>query len=287
MKRIGIVGLGIMGRGMAINFLKNGYEVNVWNRTKAVSKGIEGATICDSPQEVAQNSDLIFEVTANDESSKKVWTGEQGILAGATADKVLIISATVSAAWTDELAELCEKDGLKLLDIPLTGGRVGAETGNMTLLCGGDEMLIEELKPIFDAIAGNVFHFGPVGHGMRYKLILNFVQGSHMIAFGQAIRIAKESGMDIAKVAKGLAFRPGGVITDIANSSYFEDPDPITFSIEWITKDLGYAQQLADNLGLKLSVLESTLAEYQKVFDKYKDKDWASVNRIIERESAS
>lgn len=282
MYKIGIVGLGIMGRGMADNFLKNDYEVFLWNRTRSVAENFEenGAVVCDSPKEVAQKADIIFEVTANDESSKAVWTGDQGILAGATPEKILIVSATLSINWTDELIKTCQDSSFQILDIPLTGGRIGAETGNMTLLCGGDENLIEELGSVFEAIAGNVFYFGPAGHGMRYKLLLNFLQASHVIAFGQAMQIAKENNMDLEKVADGLAYRPGGVITEISKKTYFEDPDPITFSIEWITKDLSYAKEFADKIDA--NVLDAVLARYQEAMKKgYSDKDWASINTLL------
>ncbi len=191
MKKIGIVGLGIMGRGMATNFLKHKYEVYVWNRTRSVAEALEkkGAIVCETPAEVAKNADLVFEVTANDASSKAVWTGRNGILKEATSDTILIVSATLSVDWTDALIKRCHELGFTILDIPLTGGRVGAETGNLTLLMGGDEKLLKNLKPIFSAIAVKQLCFGPAGHGMRYKLILNYLQASHMIAFGQAMKM--------------------------------------------------------------------------------------------------
>lgn len=270
-----------MGRGMVTNFLKNNYEVFVWNRTRSVSESIDGAIVCNSPKEVAQKADIIFEITANDESSQEVWTSKDGILAGADDSKILILSATVSIDWVDKLIALCDKDGLRLLDIPLTGGRIGAETGNLTLLCGGDESLVEELKPTFEAIAGNVLYFGPSGQGMRYKLILNYLQGAHIVAFGQAMQIAKATNMDLKKVADALAQRPGGTSSQSAKDAYFQDPDPVTFSIEWIAKDVSYAEEFAKSVGLDLSVLKATLDEYKKVLEEHKDEDWASVNKIL------
>lgn len=279
--KIGIVGLGIMGRGMAANFLKRGHEVYVWNRTESVAAEFEklGAIVCATPREVAQKAEVVFEVTADDNSSRAVWLGENGIAGGANPEKVLIASSTLSAAWTDELIDVCLDKNLRFLDIPLTGGRVGAETGALTLLCGGDEALVEELKSTFTAIAKNVFYFGPAGHGMRYKLILNFLQATHVIAFGQAMEMAAESGMNLEKVSEALAFRPGGVITEIAKNTYFKDPDPITFSVEWITKDLTYAKELA--AGVDASVLDAVLKKYQEAMAKgYAAKDWASINTL-------
>jgi 3-hydroxyisobutyrate dehydrogenase len=104
MQKIGIVGLGIMGRGMANNFLKKGHEVFAWNRTSSVVEDLvkNGVIACYSPAEVSRKADLIFEVTANAESSKQVWLGENGIFVGADDSKILVASATLSINWVEE-----------------------------------------------------------------------------------------------------------------------------------------------------------------------------------------
>ncbi len=280
MKSIGIVGLGIMGSGMAANFLKKGFVVYVWNRSEKATKPlvVKGAVVCATPREVSEKAEVIFEVTANDESSLAVWTGEEGILAGAGSDKVLIASATLSVRWIDELSSICRDKGVTFCDIPVTGGRVGAETGTLTLLCGGEATIIKSLQPVFDAIAKKVFYFGAAGKGMRYKLILNFMQALHIVGFGTAMKMAKAHHMDLETVAQALAERPGGVVTEIAKHRYFKDTDPITFSIEWIVKDLTYAKQYAGDLDVPL--LDDVLDVYKKSLAAgHGDVDWASVNR--------
>lgn len=282
-KKIGIVGLGIMGKGMANNFIKHGYSLFVWNRTNSVSESFakQGVVICKTPAEVTQKADIIFEVTANDESSREVWLEGNGILSGADKDKVLITSATLSVEWVDELIQKCQDSHFEFMDIALTGGRIGAETGNLTLLCGGQKKTLDEIEPMLKAIAQKVFHFGPAGHGMRYKLILNFLQAVHIVGFGQAMKIAKAYDMDLKKVSEALVDRPGGTITGIAQKTYFEEPNPITFSIEWIAKDLSYAKKLAKDLDVRL--LDEVLSEYKKALEKgYAQKDWASINTIDE-----
>ncbi len=282
--KIGIVGLGIMGRGMAANFLKNGFPVYVWNRTPKVAEQLvaQGAILLAIPKDVASRADVIFEVTANDESSRAVWTSPDGILAGANPMKILISSATLSVRWIDELIALCAQKKFKFCDIPLTGGRVGAETGALTMLCGGDPTVIKGLQPVFDAIAKKVFYFGQAGRGMRYKLILNFMQALHIVGFGAAMKMAKAHDMDLEKVAEALVDRPGGVITQIARNRYFKDTDPITFSIEWIVKDLTYAKQYAGDLDIPL--LDDVLEIYRTALSHGKgQKDWASVNRLEEK----
>ena len=279
MKKIGIVGLGIMGSGMAENFLKNGYELYIWNRSpeKADKLVKNGAKLCITPKEVGEKSDMVFEVTANDDSSREIWTGDDGILAGASKDSVLVSSATLSVAWTDELAGLCGQKGFTFFDMPLTGGRVAAESGNLTMLVGGDKAKLEELEPTLEAIAAKIFYFGPGGHGMRYKLLLNMLQAIHIVGFGEAMKIAETSGMDIDKVSAAFADRPGGVITGIAKASYHNQPDPLTFSVEWITKDLGYAKEFADSLNTPL--LDDVLAKYRAALESGKGQtDWTNIN---------
>lgn len=277
--KIGIVGLGIMGSGMARNFLKAKHQVFVWNRTVAVAEKMKtsGAVVCLTPSEVAKSAEIVFEVTANSESSKSVWLGKEGILSGASQKSILVASATLSVQWVDELALKCKELGFSFMDVAMTGGRIGAETGSLTLLCGGKEETLHHIKPALEAVAKKVLHFGPEGQGMRYKLILNFLQAVHIIGFGQAMQIAKDQQMDLQKVAEALTDRPGGVVTEIAQKAYFKEPDPVTFSIEWLTKDLTYAKDLASKLDVKL--LDDVLLEYKKaVEDGFGGKDWASVN---------
>lgn len=285
MKKIGVVGLGIMGRGIADNFLQKGYQVFVWNRTKKVSEDfvVKGAVLCETPAAVAKNADLVFEVTANDASSREVWLGSSGILAGSRPDSILIASATLSVEWIDMLIAACQKQQRQFFDMALTGGRVGAETGALTLLCGGDEKLLNDLRPTLAAIATKVSYFGAAGQGMRYKLILNFLQATHIVAFGEALKMAKAYNMNLQQVGDSLVERPGGVITQLAWRDYQKAPEPINFSIEWIAKDLSYAKKLAQDLSVPL--LDDVLAEYQKALENgHAKQDWARVLQVNEME---
>lgn len=280
-RKIGLVGLGIMGAGIAENFLKKGYSVYLWNRTREKLerfRGIKGAILCETPGQVSENSEIVFEVTADDKSSREVWLGADGILSGASSGKVLVASATLSAFWTDELSSLCENKGLTFLDIPLTGGRIGAETGNLTLLCGGSKEALDSIREDLGAISGKVHYFGKAGSGMRYKLLLNFLQATHMSGFNQAMEIARKEGLNLEKVADALKERPGGTITGIASKSYFEKEPPLTFSVEWISKDLAYCRELAGQ-GVP-SLLEAVLGEYNSSLESgFSKRDWSIVSR--------
>ena len=281
MKKVAVIGTGIMGHGIASNFLKNGYRVFVWNRTTTNVKDLvnHGAVATNTPKQTTQEADIVFEVTANDTSSKSVWTGKNGILAGAAPNKILITCATLSTSWVDKLANLCHLKKYNFLDLPMTGGRVGAETGKLILLAGGDEKTLKTIESDLKTISQKVTYFGKSGSGMRFKLLLNMLQAIHIVALGEVLNLAKEVGLDIKVVGDFLAERPGGTTTNLAWRDYQKEPNPINFSIEWITKDLKYTKQLQK--GVKLPLLDKTLQKYKKALSQKRgEKDWTTINKI-------
>jgi 3-hydroxyisobutyrate dehydrogenase-like beta-hydroxyacid dehydrogenase len=282
MKKIAVIGLGIMGHGIADNFLKNDYEVFVWNRNKDKATDLvnKGAKLVDSPNEAAHHADMVFEVTANDESSREIWLGYNGILSTPFTypPKFLITCATLSVSWVEELAQKAKQTNIEFFDMPMTGSRVGAESGQLTLFVGGNEDALSQIKPDLQAIAKDVKYFGSVGSGTKYKLVLNTLQAIHMIGFGEAMKLAKAAGLDESKTAEALKERPGGVITNIAADSYFQPPVAVTFSVDWITKDLNYATKMAGDL--KHALLNDVLKIYKKsVEDGKGPEDWTEVNK--------
>ncbi len=270
-----------MGGGMASNFLKRGHEVFVWNRDKEKLSSFvaQGGKIANSPKEACEKADIIFEVTANNESSQSVWLGEEGILAGATTEKVLITSATLSIKWIDELARLCEEKGFTFFDMPLTGGRDGAEAGKLTFLVGGNEEKLNEIRSDLSSVSQKVWYFGKQGSGMRYKLILNMIQAVHIVALGEALKIAENNGLNIKTVGDTLAERPGGIVTNLAWRDYQDIPMPPNFSVKWLNKDLKYAKELAGTLQLPL--LDDVIQKYKEAAEKGKgEEDWTIVNHL-------
>ncbi len=272
-KKIGIIGVGFMGGFFAGKFIKKGYKVYICDIDEKKCKEFvkKGAVMCSSAEEVAQKADLIFEITPNDSTSREVWLGQKGILKSATPDKILIVSSTISAAWVDELAECCEKARLIFFDMAINGGDRG-----LTLLCGGDKKILMEIKPILRAVASKIWYFGLTGQGMRYKLILNFLQAIHIVSFGQALKIAKVQKMDIKKVGNALVSRPGGAAIERVWELYQDMPDGVAFKIELIVKDLFYTKKLSKNLDVNL--LDAVLNSYKQAIEKgFAKKDWTSI----------
>jgi len=271
--------LGLWVTASPITFLKNGYEVIVWNRStdKADNLIRQGARMASSVKEAVQEADIVFEVTANDQSSKDIWN--DGILQIAKQEQYLITCATLSVQWTDELVKKCEDAKLTFFDMPMTGGRVAAESGQLTLLVGGNKEKLGEIEEELKAIAKDVKLFGETGAGMRYKLILNTLQAIHIAGLGEALRMADVAGLDKDLVGEALVERPGGVITNIGWQSYKRDPNPITFSVEWIAKDLGYAAEMAKSINHPL--LDEALEQYKQAIEKgFAQADWTKIEKL-------
>lgn len=270
-----------MGHGIADNFLKNGYHVTVWNRSpdKADDLVAKGAQRANSVKEAVTDADIIFEVTANDESSQEMWRGDEGILANAHKEQYLITCATLSIEWTEQLVNECASAGFTFFDMPMTGGRHGAENGQLVLLVGGDKDKLQAIENDLQAIAKDVKYFGKASSGMRYKLVLNTLQAVHMAGLGEALRMAEAAGLEKEPVGNALTEIPGGVVTTAAWRAYREDPNPITFSVEWIAKDLGYASKMADSISHPL--LDYVHKLYEQAIEKgYAQADWTKINKL-------
>ncbi len=286
--RIAVLGLGIMGRGIALNFLNHGYDVTVWNRSvdKTVELANKGATVASSPALAAKESDFVFDVTANDESSQAVFTEEStGVLSVAHSDHTLITCGTFSLKWIRSLHALCSQAGLTLFDMPMTGSRVGAENGNLILLVGGNEEKFASVQPHLSAISSEQHFFGDVGAGTQVKLALNFTQVAQILTFGQAMRQMYAAGIDAHAAGDFFVTKPGGFGTLLAWQCYQNFPQPENFAVKWILKDLLYTREMVlENGGIEerdMSMLTACIeALSHAVEEGYGDYDWSIINRL-------
>ena len=283
MKKIGIVGTGIMGHGMAVNFLKHGYELFVWNRSsdKLTDLAEAGAKQCENPRQVAENADVVFDVVADDDASRVAWFGQDGLIAGADEDSILITCATLSLDFVDELDDATKKADITFLDMPLTGGRGGAEQGQLSLLVGGDRDTLDSIREELGAISASVFHFGGVGMGMRFKLMLNTLSAIHINAAAQAVELVKKAGVDQDVFYKALfdgAMGPASPATNILLRDKDMPTDEVKFASRWVEKDLRYAKQMAERYGCDFDLLNDTQADYAKMSERgFADRDWSKI----------
>jgi 3-hydroxyisobutyrate dehydrogenase len=262
MQQIAVLGLGIMGGGIARNLLKAGYPVTVYNRTREKAQPIveAGATWADTPAVAAAQADIVISVVGDDAASRGIWLGEGGVpqAAGALAamrpGAVALECTTLSMGWVRELAGLAQARGARFVDAPMAGSKLAAAGGQLTLYVGAAPALFDEIRPVLAAFAATIVHFGPTGSGAMYKLINNMVAATHVTALAEAIGMAEKAGLDMDTVLKTIT--SGAVASPIvkmkAQAIVARDHTDTHFALRWMHKDLTYAQRAADELGVPI-----------------------------------
>lgn len=243
MSHIAFLGPGTMGSGMARNLLKAGHTLAVYNRTRARAEALaaDGARVAATPFDAAQNADVILSMVADDIASRAVWTGQDGALAAARPHTLCIECSTLTPGWIRELAELASARQCELLDAPVTGSKPQADNGELVFLVGGDPSALERARPLLLSMGKGIFHFGPNGSGAMVKLINNVIAAVELVAFGEGLALAEQSGMDVNRVADFLLQGPPGssLLRRKAPALIAHDYTP-NFALRWMHKDLSY-----------------------------------------------
>jgi 3-hydroxyisobutyrate dehydrogenase len=279
--RVAILGLGIMGGGMAGRLLSAGFSVAVYNRNpdKAVAFANAGALVAGSAREAASHAEIIISMVADDLASKGVWLGEKGALAGAARGSVLIESSTLTVGWIKELAAAAAQRGFEFLDAPVTGTKPHAASGELLFLVGGSPSALALAQPVFSVLGRETIHLGPIGSGALMKLVNNFMCGVQAASFAEAVSLIEAGGLDRARAESILMNgAPGsGIVKRAAASAAANDYTP-NFHLRLMAKDLGYAIDEASHRGLALKTADSALALFKQAIAKgYGDEDFSAV----------
>jgi 3-hydroxyisobutyrate dehydrogenase len=252
---VAIMGLGLMGSGMARNLLRAGYPLSVYNRSpeKAAALGAEGARVGRTPGEAAEGAEVVISMVADDEAARQVWLGVDGALAGVKPGAVLVESSTVTVGWVRELSGMAAGRGVELLDAPVTGSRVQAAEGQLLFLVGGAAEALERARPVLAAMSRDIVHVGPVGSGASLKLINNFLCGVQAASLAEAFALIDRSELDREQALAVLtAGAPGSpLVKALAGRMAAADYTP-HFALRLMVKDLLYAGQEGDRHGVTL-----------------------------------
>jgi 3-hydroxyisobutyrate dehydrogenase len=253
---VAVIGLGIMGSGMARNLLRAGFDVTVYNRSRAKAEalGAEGARVAATPTEAAQGAEVVISMVADDDASRAVWLGEEGALAAVAPGAVLVESSTVTVGWVRELAEKAAGRGVELLDAPVTGSRDQAAGGQLLFLVGGAAAALERVRPVLAAMSRDAVYLGPSGSGATLKLINNFLCGVQAASLAEAFGMLERAGLD-REQALGvlLAGAPASpIVKGLAGRMAAEEYTPPHFALRLMTKDLRYAVEEGARHGVKL-----------------------------------
>lgn len=271
--RVAFLGLGAMGSGMATRLIAAGHSLSVYNRSAARTQPFAklGARIEDSPRAAAQNADIIIGMTSDDESSRAIWLGEQGVLAAENAPDALAIEcSTLSHDWVLELAQRVRNRGFRYVDSPVTGLPDAAAAGTLTLLVGASLADIDAARPIFTSLATRVLHFGAVGQGTVYKLMINLMGAVQIASAAEGIVLAERAGLDLKLVADAVASGQAASPQVVRNVRRFVAGDhsaSVNFTPALRLKDVEYALRLARKLGVPGEFGAVAAAIYRRLCD--------------------
>jgi 2-hydroxy-3-oxopropionate reductase len=248
LKKIGFIGIGLMGKGMSLNLVKAGYPVTVWNRTASKTKPVvdAGAKRAESPKEVAEMSDVVISMVTGSDDVKKVLLGEDGAIHGAKKGDIFIDMSTISPIATVAIASELSKKGVEMLDAPVSGGVIGADNGTLSIMVGGNEKIFNECKPILETMGKTITYIGGNGDGQICKAVNQILVGTTMLGVAEALVFAAKAGVDVEKVHQAVSGGAAGSwqLTNNGARVLKGDMSP-GFKIKDYLKDLGIIMETA------------------------------------------
>ncbi len=254
-ERVGFIGLGIMGRGMARNILKAGFPLRVWNRTASRMDElvVEGAGPASSPGDLAFHSDIIITCVSDTPDVEQVLLGEGGVIHGARPGSLVIDMSTISPQATQRIAAQLAERHIHMLDAPVSGGSEGAARGTLSIMVGGDVTQFERALPVFQAMGTTITHLGPIGAGQTTKLVNQILVVGHALAMSEALLFAQAGGVDLRKALEAVSGGAAGswMLSNRGPQILARDWRP-GFTIDLQQKDLRLVLQEADRLGVPL-----------------------------------
>lgn len=278
--RFGFIGLGNLGAHLAANLVRAGFEVTVHDLDEGAATGLidAGATWASSPRKTAEAADSVITCLPSPAAVTAVLTGEDGVFAGLRAGGTWIEMSTNDIGEVKRLAAVARAKGIACLEAPVTGGVHKAASGEITVLVGGDEALYDAHLPAFRAMGGTVLHMGPLGSASVIKVITNMLAFIHLVAAGEALMLAKRSGLDLAKAFEAVRASSGNSFVHetesqvILNGSY-----NIGFTMDLACKDLLLARRLGAEFGVPLELAGLVEQTFLRARERYGGSAWSSM----------
>ena len=268
LKKIGFIGTGIMGAAMAGHLLDAGFQVSVYNRTKAKAENLieRGAIWCETAGLCAENQDVVITMVGYPKDVEQIYLSEGGIVDSAKSGAYLVDMTTSSASVAEKIFAAAKEKNLHALDAPVTGGDTGAKNATLTIFVGGEENDFETLKPIFEVMGKNISYAGAAGAGQKTKTCNQIALAGALAGACEAFAYAKSAGLDIDKVYSAISTGSAGSVqmTNIVHRGLEGDFDP-GFMIKHLAKDLAIGVETVTAYGKTLPVLSLVLHELRKM----------------------
>lgn len=256
-ERVGFIGLGRMGKPMAMNLLKAGFALVIWNRTRSKMEELlkAGAIAADSPKDLAMRSDVVITMVSDTPDVIEVILGDDGVIHGVREGMIVIDMSTISPTAARQIAAALNERGVQFLDAPVTGGVKGAIEGTLNIMVGGDEKALESCMPIFRALGKKVVHMGANGMGQAAKLANQIICAINILAVCEGLVFAKGLGLDMRKLIEAISDGAASswMLSNLAPKMLERDFEP-GFSIRLQLKDLRLALEMAQEKAIPLPV---------------------------------
>ena len=256
--RVTFAGLGVMGYPMAGFLARAGHDVTVFNRTTSKADAWQkeyGGAVAATPRKAAAGAEIVFCCVGNDDDVRQVILGDDGVLAGTSSGSVIVDHTTASARVACEIHELAREKGVDFLDAPLSGGQAGAESGQLTIMVGGDQAAYERILPIMDCYAKACTLIGEVGCGQKAKMVNQICIAGIVQGLAEGLHFAKRANLDVAAVI-GAISKGAAQSWQMENrwQTMVDDEFDFGFAVEWMRKDLRIALDEADREGATLEM---------------------------------
>ncbi|WP_394283456.1 NAD(P)-dependent oxidoreductase [Frisingicoccus sp.] len=274
MKKIGFVGVGIMGKSMVRNLMKAGYELHIYARTKSKVEDVisEGAVYHDTVGECASDVDVMISIVGYPKDVEEVYFGEKGILNSAKEGTYVIDMTTSSPKLAKKIYDAAKEKGLHAMDAPVTGGDTGAKNGTLSILVGGDKEDYEACHKVFEAMGTNINYEGGPGCGQHTKMANQIMIAGTLSGVCEAMRYAEAQGLDLHtlldSVATGAA---GSKQLDAFGKKIIDGDFAPGFFMKHFIKDMNLAVEEAESKGLNLKILKQVLENYRTLEEAYGD----------------
>ena len=266
-KKIGFIGLGQMGKWMASNLVKCGFDLSVFdiNEEALAFLSKQGAARTKSAAELAKCVDLIILSLPNSDVLAEVVCGKDGILQGSKPGQILVDCGTAGYLWTREFSDSLQKHGLRFADAPVTGLEQRAKDATLTIMFGGTKDLLQEIQPVLEAMGNHVVHMGDGGSGQLAKMINNILYNANIAALAEVLPMAVKLGLDPEKVAEVVNAGSGqSFASKFFIPNMLEDSFNRSYSLNNAYKDMANAAEISAHYKIPLPMVHTAMTTYQK-----------------------
>jgi 3-hydroxyisobutyrate dehydrogenase len=286
---VGFIGLGLLGQPLALRLLVQGFDVVAWNRESDRHEPVAtaGGRIATSPRDVAEVCDVICLCVLDANAVREVMFGAQGIAKAMHRPGTIVDFSTVDPDETRQIAAIANRQGMPdWIDAPISGGPEAAQIGMLTMMVGGRTEAVQTVRPIFEAVAARVMHLGGVGSGQAMKVVNQALVGCTFVMLAEALALARELGLPASKVPGCLE---GGMADSVALQRTWprmeaENFIPVTGRASQLLKDLSSVDRLRAASKIKLPLIQTATAQYQRYVDSGAENDeTVSIARLYKR----